>query len=373
MEMIQVAKPYFTDEDIDFITENSRDVLKSGMLMQGRWVKAFEEEFAAYCGTRYARAVNAGTSALISALNFFEVEGKEVLVPTNTFLASANAVIFAGGTPVFCDIVPETLLIDFDEIVARTGENTAGLVLVHQAGLIPPDIDRIRAFCREKNLFVLEDSAHAAGSSCAAGRAGSLGDASAFSMLATKIITAGGEGGMVTTNSEELAHRAVSLRFHGEDHTRGIQDRVGYSWRMTELQAIAGLTQVRRLDEIVALRMDVAARYDEAFAQLEKVHALPLPEGEKNAYYKYPLTLADGLDRLEVKEKLEKDFGVKSGTSYWPPCHLQPAYRERYGFKEGDYPRAEAVLNQTIALPMHCHLTDEEVRRVIAAVQAVAG
>ena len=373
MEMIQVAKPYFTDDDIDFITENTRDVLKSGMLMQGKWVREFEETFAAYCGVRYARAVNSGTSALIAALNFFEIEGKEVLVPTNTFLASANAVIFAGGTPVFCDIVPETLLIDFDEIVRRTNEKTAGLVLVHQAGLIPPDLTRIREYCRDKGLFLLEDSAHAAGSSSPEGRAGGLGDASAFSMLATKIITSGGEGGMVTTNSEELAHRATSLRFHGEDHKRGIQDRVGYSWRMTEIQAIAGLTQVRRLDEIVSLRMSVAARYDEGFRDLDGVQALPLPQGCRNAYYKYPLILGDHLSRLAVKERLESEFQVKSGTSYWPTCHLQPAYREKYGYAEGDFPKAEHTLNQTIALPMHCHLTDEEVERVIDAVRAIAG
>ncbi|MEO2169597.1 MAG: DegT/DnrJ/EryC1/StrS family aminotransferase [bacterium] len=373
MEMIQVAKPYFVKEDIDFIMKHTREVLESGMLMQGEWVGQFEEAFAEYCGTRYARAVNAGTSALIAALDYLGCEGREVLVPTNTFLASANAVIFAGATPVFCDIVPATLLIDYDEIVARTNENTAGLILVHQAGLIPPDLQRIREYCRDKGLFLLEDSAHAAGSSSAEGRAGSLGDAAAFSMLATKIITSGGEGGMVTTNSEELAHRVVSLRFHGEDSKRGIQDRVGYSWRMTEIQAIAGLTQVRRLDEIIAKRMDVAARYDAGFAGLGKVNVLPLPEGVKNAYYKYPLILADGLKRPEVKERLEKEFGVKSGTSYWPPCHLQPAYRDRYGYKEGDYPRAEAALNQTIALPMHCHLTDDEVGRVIEAVSTIVG
>lgn len=372
MEMIQVAKPYFAKEDIDFITDNVRKVLESGMLMQGKWVREFEEAFAEYCGVRYARAVNSGTSALIAALEFFDVAGKEVLVPTNTFLASANAVILAGGTPVLCDIVPATLLVDYDEIVARTNQNTAGLILVHQAGLIPPDLEKIRSFCRGKDLFLLEDSAHAAGSSSPEGRAGGLGDASAFSMLATKIITAGGEGGMVTTNSEELAHRVVSLRFHGEDEKRGIQDRVGYSWRMTEMQAIAGLAQIRRLDEIVAKRMDIAARYDAGFADLERVRTLPLPPGVKNAYYKYPLMLASDLRRLDVKERLEDEFGIKSGTAYWPPCHLQPAYRQRFGYKEGDYPRAEAALDQTLALPMHCHLTDDEVGRVIDAVRQIA-
>jgi dTDP-4-amino-4,6-dideoxygalactose transaminase len=262
-------------------------------------------------------------------------------VPVNTFLASANAVIFAGGKPVFVDIDPETLLINFDDLVARTTARTAGLILVHCAGLITSNLDGIREFCSSRGLFLLEDAAHAAGSSREGRRAGGLGDAGAFSMLATKIITSGGEGGMVTTNDADLAHRVVSLRFHGEDFKRGIQDRVGYSWRMTEIQAICGIRQIRRLDEIVERRMRIAATYDRAFAGLPAVRPLRTPEGDRNAYYKYPLTLSPPLERVAVQERLDREFDVKSGTSYYPPCHLQPAYRERFGYREGDYPAAE--------------------------------
>lgn len=373
MEKIQVARPYFPPEDIDEIVRDVRAVLESGMLMQGKYVRQFEEEFAAACGVRHARAVNAGTSALIGILDYFDVRDREVLVPVNTFLASANAVLFAGGRPVFVDIDRETLLIDFDDMVARTTARTVGLILVHCAGLITEDLDRIREFCSSRGLFLLEDAAHAAGSSRRGRRAGSLGDAGAFSMLATKIITSGGEGGMVTTDDEALAHRIVSLRFHGEDEKRGRQDRIGWSWRMTEIQAVCGIRQVRRLDEIVARRMRVAARYDEAFADLPRVHALPLPDGDRNAYYKYPLRLDPPLERVAVQERLDSEFGVRTGTSYWPPCHLQPAYRERFGYAEGDYPAAEDALSRTLALPIHCELTDDQVRRVIEAVRTVCG
>src|SRR5262245_6075397 len=290
MAKVQVARPYFPAEDIDEIVRDVRAVLESGMLMQGKHVQQFEEEFARYCGVAHARAVNSGTSALVGILDYFDVRDREVLVPVNTFLASANAVLFAGGKPVFVDIDPETLLIDFDDMVARTTAKTAGLILVHCAGLITTHLDRIREFCSSRGLFLLEDAAHAAGSSRQGKRAGALGDAGAFSMLATKIITAGGEGGMVTTNDADLAHRVVSLRFHGEDFKRGIQDRVGYSWRMTEIQAICGIRQVRRLDEIVERRMRIAATYDRAFAGLPGVRPLRVPEGDRNAYYKYPLT-----------------------------------------------------------------------------------
>ncbi len=373
LEPVQVAKPFFPAEDIDWITGEIRGVLESGMLMQGKWVRAFEEAFAAYCGTRFARTVNSGLSALIGCLSYFDVQDREVLVPTHTFLASANAVHWAGGRPVFVDIDPGTLLIDIRDLERRITARTAGLVLVHGNGLIPPDLEEITALCRARGLFVLEDAAHAAGSSQGGRRAGSLGDAAAFSMLATKIMTSGGEGGMVTTDDEALADRITSLRFHGEDKTRGIQDRIGWSWRMTEIQAIAGLAQVRRLDQIVDLHMRVAARYDDAFARLERVRPLPLPPGVRNAYYKYPLWLAPPLDRQQVKARLDAEFGIKSGTAYWPPCHLQPAYRDAFGHREGDYPAAEGALAQTIALPIHCDLTDLEIERVIAAVTAVCG
>jgi perosamine synthetase len=373
MAKIQVARPYLPEEDIAQILRDVRSILESGMLMQGRYVQEFEETFAAYVGTRHARAVNSGTSALHGILSYYDVRDREVLVPVNTFLASANAVVFAGGRPVFVDIDPDTLLVDVDDLVRRTTSRTAGVMLVHVAGLVSQDLDRIREFCTARGLFVLEDGAHAAGSARGSRRVGSLGDAAAFSLLATKVITAGGEGGIVTTNDDALAHRITSLRFHGEDHTRGIQDRIGYSWRMTEMQAVVGAAQVRRLDEIVTRRMQIASAYDRAFTGLERVRPLRTAEGDRIAYYKYPLRLLPPLDRREVQRRLDAEFDVRTGTSYWPPCHLQPAYREAFGYREGDYPVAEAALDRTIALPMFCDLTDDEIRRVIHAVGVVCG
>lgn len=373
MAKIQVARPYLPEEDIAQILRDVRGILESGMLMQGRFVREFEEAFAAYVGTRHARAVNSGTSALHGILSYYDVRDREVLVPVNTFLASANAVVFAGGRPVFVDIDPDTLLVDFDDLVRRTTPRTAGVMLVHVAGLISQDLDRIRELCAARGLFLLEDAAHAAGSARGSHRVGALGDVAAFSLLATKVITAGGEGGMVTTDDEALAHRITSLRFHGEDHTRGIQDRLGYSWRMTEMQAAVGAAQVRRLDEIVTRRMQIAGLYDRAFAGLERVRPLRTAEGDRIAYYKYPLRLLAPLDRREVQRRLDAEFEVRTGTSYWPPCHLQPAYREAFGYREGDYPVAEAALDRTIALPMYCDLTDDDIRRVIHAVGVVCG
>ncbi|TSC70165.1 MAG: glutamine--scyllo-inositol transaminase [Parcubacteria group bacterium Gr01-1014_70] len=371
MKTINVAKPYLPPEDIKLILQEAEAILTSGMLMQGPRVEQFERAFADYVGTAHAVAVNSGTSALQSILQYYDVAGSEVIVPVNTFLASANAVLFCSGKPVFAEMNPQTLCMDFEDMKRRITPKTKGVIVVHLSGLIQPDIDHIQTFCKEHNLFMVEDAAHAHGSSHTGKRAGSLGDAAAFSFLATKVITSGGEGGMVTTNDPQLAHRVKSLRFHGEDTTRGIQDRIGHSWRMTELQAVIGRLQVQRLDEIVDKRMTIAKAYDAAFSDNQHISSITVSPEDVHAYYKYPLILSAALSRPIIKERLEKEHGVKTGTSYWPPCHLQPAYRTAFGYKEGDFPVAEDVLNRTISLPMHCELSAEDIQQVIQGVHTV--
>jgi perosamine synthetase len=371
MEKISIAKPYFPKEDVEEIIKNVREIFETGMLMQGKFVEAFESEFAAVCGAKFGSAVNSCTSALQALLEYYDVRGKEVLVPVNTFLASANAVLFAGGKPVFVEMDPETLCLDVDDMKKRVTPNTKAVMVVHLSGLIPPRIEEIQEFCKEKGLILIEDASHAHGSEHNGKVAGSFGDAAAFSFLATKVITTGGEGGIVVTNDENLVRRVKSLRFHGEDKTRGVQDRIGNSWRMTEMQAIAGLVQARRLKEIAKRRMEIGQMYSKALSLLSKIKVIEVPDGDINAYYKYPLTLLPPLKRGEIKERLAEEFKIASGTSYWPPCHLQPAYKKEFGYKEGDYPVAEDVLNRTISLPMYCGLSDEEISRVINAVKNV--
>jgi len=373
MKKIQVAKPYFPEEDIERILKDIRSVFESGILMQNKFVKAFEESFARYVGVKHAVAVNSGMSALLGILSYFDIKDQEVLVPVNTFLATANAVLVCGGNPVFVEMDSASLCMDVEDFKSRITGKTKGVILVHLAGLIQPRIEEIRTICKEHGLFLIEDAAHAHGSSHNGQIAGSLGEAGAFSFLATKVLTSGGEGGIVTTDNEGLAKRVVSLRFHGEDDIRGIQGRVGYSWRMTEMQAIAGLAQVRRLNEIVEKRMEIAKTYDTAFSTLTRVSTVEVPKGDRVAYYKYPLILEESLKRQDVAKKLEDEFGIQTSVTYWPPCHLQPAYRKKFGYKEGDFPVAEDVLNRTISLPIFCDLTEKEIHRVIAGVQKVCG
>lgn len=371
MEKIPIAKPYFPKEDIDEILKNISSVFESGMLMQGTFVRQFEEKFAAYVGKKYGRATNSGTAALQAILNYYTVSGHEILVPVNTFLASANAVLFEGGIPIFVDIHPDTLCMDIEDMKKRVTSKTKGVIFVPLAGFIPSYMEEIQKFCKQRGLFLIEDASHAQGSRHNGKMAGAFSDAAAYSFLATKIITTGGEGGIVLTDSAELAKRVESLRFHGEDIKRGIQNRVGYSWRMTELQAIAGITQVKRLEEIAEKRMSIGTTYNKAFGDVPKLTTIPVPKGDRNAYYKYAVILDTPLSRERIKERLEKEFLIASGTSYWPPCHLQPAYREKFGYKEGDYPIAEEILTRTISLPIYTAMNDEEVNRVIEAMRTI--
>ena len=355
-------------EDEEEIIRCMREIISSGRFMKGKFISAFEEEFARFVGVKYAIAVSSGTAALEIVYRYYDVAGKEVVTPTNTFIATSNAVLFAGGRPVLSEIDPETLCLDIRDVEKRITERTRGVVLVHVAGFITPAIEEIRALCRTRNIFFLEDAAHAHGSSLNNIKAGAWGDAAIFSCLATKVMTTGGVGGIITTNNEELDRFARSLRFHGEDKTRGIQDRLGNDWMLSEPQALIGLVQTRRLPEIVQKRMAIARTYDAAFDHHNFLKPFPLPNGATCGYYKYPLLVDTAARRKELGDYLEK-AGVATGSSYWPTVHLQPVYKKEFGYKEGDFPVAEDILSRVITLPMYVGMTDGEVVYVIDAIK----
>jgi len=368
MMNIPTTKPYFPPEDIEEILKGMEEILSGGRLIKGKFLSVFEEEFARFIGTKHAIAVSSGTAALEILYRYYGVAGKEVITPTNTFIATSNAVLFAGGRPVLADMDADTLCLDAADVEKRMTPQTRGVVLVHIAGFITPRIEEIKLLCRAHNLFFVEDAAHAHGSSYKHIQAGAWGDAAVFSCLATKVMTTGGVGGVITTNNDELARIARSLRFHGEDKTRGIQDRLGNDWMMTEPQALIGYVQTKRLAEIVKKRMAVAQRYDEAFQKLHHIKPFLLSSGMTCGYYKYPLLIDSVEKHGQMKKKLEEN-GVATGGSYWPPCHLQPVYRKEFGYKEGDFPIAEDMLSRVITLPIYAGMTDEEVAYIIDAIK----
>jgi dTDP-4-amino-4,6-dideoxygalactose transaminase len=363
--MIAPIKPYFPPEDIERIKNETEKILKSGMLTMHTYTKEFEEKFAELCKVKYAIAVSSGTSALEIALRAMKLKSKdEVLVPTNTFTASAASVLFAGGKLTFTDVNPETLCIDSDNVQKFITPKTRGVMVVHVGGLICPDIESIRRICEDHKLFLIEDAAHAHGSTINGQPAGSLGTAGCFSFYPTKVMTTG-EGGMITTDDEQIADKARILRDQGkENFNSNIIVELGYNWRLPEINAAIGIVQLKRLGEIIEKRNRIAKHYDEKLRRVGGINPLKVSPNIVHNYYKYTALLDADINREELKKRLrEKGVGC-GGEVYWPPLHLQPVYKKLLGTKEGDFPIAEDVCKRMICLPMHAQMTLEDAEYV---------
>jgi|WetSurMetagenome_2_1015567.scaffolds.fasta_scaffold70878_2 perosamine synthetase len=356
---ILASFPYFPEESLNRTLEEMRQVLTSGRLTDGPKAQEFEDKFAQYCGSTYAVSVNSGTAALDVALRHFRLRGREVIVPTNTFVSTPNSVLFAGGKPVFVDMNSETLGIDVEDVERKLTENTAGIIVVHIAGLVCPQLKELNQFCEDSGLFLLEDCAHAHGATLDGQKAGTFGKAGCFSFYPTKVMTSC-EGGMIITDDKIIAEEARCLRTCGQNSQRQAVV-LGHNWRLNELAAVVGKNQLEDLEMFVAKRNEVAGWYRQALSGVEGVSLFNVPANIRHSYYKYPIRLNEGIDRLKLAGVLKEKFGVETGHVYYPPCHLQPFYMQNYGTKEGDFPTAERVLKQVLCLPMHYCVTKVDV------------
>jgi perosamine synthetase len=368
---IPAAKIYFPDEDRKELLSQIDMILKSGQLTLGKHTKDFEERFAAYVGTKYAIAVNSGTSALEIPLRALDVNGHSVIVPTNTFFATPASVIHAGGKVIFADVA-ENLCIDPERVNENIRKDTKGIIIVHIGGVIPPQIKDIKEICEDHNLFLIEDAAHAHGSTLDGKKAGSFGDAAAFSFYPTKVMTSG-EGGMITTDNENIYERAMVFRDQGKAGFYGnVHTEMGYNWRMSEIHAAIGLSQFHRLNEFIDDRRKIAKIYDEKLKEIDSITTIEIPANVESNYYKYVALLDDGIDRADIKKELKEKYGVGlSGEVYELPCHLQPIFKDLYGFKDGEFPVAEDLCKRQICLPVFATMTDEQARYVIDSLQEV--
>jgi dTDP-4-amino-4,6-dideoxygalactose transaminase len=368
------AFPYFNEESLESISNDVKAMLRSGRLTDGPYGEEFEKKFAEYNCIKHAAAVSSGSAALDVALRYYRLNGAEVIVPTNTYVADPNAVLLAGGKPVFADMNPDTLGIDVEDVKRKVTSNTKGVIVVHIAGLVCPQINELKEFCAQKGLFLLEDCAHAHGASMDGKKAGTFGDVGCFSFYPTKVMTAG-EGGIVITDNKELVDGAKRLRTCGQNADR-LMVTLGYNWRMSELSAIVGKNQLEHLDEFIDRRNQVARQYEAMLEGAEGVTLFLAAPNFRHSYYKYPIKLAEGIDRLKVAAVMRKQYGIETGHVYYPPCHLQPYYKEHYGIKDGDLTNAERVLRQVLCLPMHAALSDENVKYVgeslVSSIQAVS-
>lgn len=345
------------------------EILASGALTLGPYTGRFEAAFAAAHDAAHAVATSSGTAALNIALQVEGVAGRDVVVPANTFYATAAAVLQAGGRPVFADVELGTLALSRDTVAAALTPGTAAVVHVHIGGMISPDVIAVRELCDERGIALIEDAAHAHGSTLDGRFAGSFGASGAFSFYPTKVVTSG-EGGMVVSGSEHVAEEAKIYRDQGKGaFTANHHVRLGSAWRMSELHAVTGLVHLRRMEEFIARRREVAAAYDKALAVLDGLTPLAEAPGSRGNVYKYIVLLPPGADRAAVKQELRDRFGVRlSGEVYDLPLNRQPVLADYAG---PSLPVAEDIAARHICLPVHSDMSDAEIDEVLTAITAV--
>lgn len=360
MNMITMASPHFTQEDrVRFHREV--ELILDGALSMGPNVQLFEREFAERIGVKHAIATNSCTSALEIALQSKNVKGMEVILPAETFIATGMAVHLSGGIPIFAEISASTLCLDIDDVKRKVTKNTAGVIIVHMAGLISPDILALKNFCNKKNLFLIEDAAHSPGANLDGLQAGSIGNVGCFSFYPTKVITSG-EGGMLTTNDDGVAEIARSSQMRGLDlrSSREQYSMEGRNVRMTEITALLGRIQLSHLDEFLHRRREIAKIYYDELANVKGITVIFPKQIEGSSFWKIPILMESHIDRDLIQQEMQ-EAKIATDFSYQPALHLQPFFQSHYGTKEGLLPATEDILSRHMCLPCHPRMSDDDV------------
>lgn len=371
---IPYGKQTIDEDDIQAVCE----VLRSDFLTTGPKIAEFEKTVAEYTGAKYAIAVSSGTAALHAACLAAGIgKGDEVITTPITFAASANCVLYCGGTPVFADINPKTYNIDPEDIRRKITPKTKAIIPVHFTGQ-PCDLDAIHTIATEYGLIVIEDAAHALGAEYKGKKIGGLSDMTVFSFHPVKHITTG-EGGTVTTNDEQLFERLKLFRTHGITRDKSLminkedgwfyeQLELGYNYRITDFQCALGISQMKKLDRFIGRRLEIAAKYDAAFAGIEGVITPEQADECKNSYHLYVIQLTN-IPRNEAYNKcISSGLGV---NVHYIPVYKHPYY-QRNGYADVCCPNAEELYSRLISLPMYPSLTDEELEYVISVVEGLA-
>jgi perosamine synthetase len=377
---LPLARPDLGTREEELVIE----VLRSGRLSLGPALDRFERGFADWLGVDDAVAVSSGTAALhlgVRAAGWGP--GDEVVTSPFSFVASANCLLYEGATPVFCDVDPVTLNLDPEPVRAAIGERTAGLLPVHILGY-PAAIGELEAIAGERGLSIVEDACEAAGAVDGDGiRVGARGNLATFAFYANKQLTTG-EGGLIVPPSAEVAARLRSERNQGRavNMDRLSHDRLGFNYRLTELQAAVGEAQLERVDELLAARARAASLYGEGLGAIGGAPAgdgdpegLVLPRrdrgAERRSWFIYAVLLPAGADR----DALVRELGSRGiqAKGYMPCIHLMPHFRDRFGFREGQFPVAEDASARLLALPFFGGITEEQVERVCGALGQALG
>lgn len=365
--MIPIAEPLLGKKEL----KNVMEAVKSGWISsKGKFITEFEEKFAQYCGVKHSIAVSNGTVALHLALVALDIGiGDEVIVPTLTFIATANAVKYTGATPVFVDSDPNYWGIDPEKIEKAITVKTKAIIPVHLYGH-PCDMDPIMDIAKKYNLFVIEDAAEAHGAEYKGKKVGSFGDINCFSFYGNKIITTG-EGGMCLTNDEKLAQKMRILKDHGMNLNKKYwYDVIGFNYRMTNMQAAIGVAQLKKLDKFIKNKREIANWYSSGLKEIEGKKFIKLPvemPWAKNVYWMYSVLIKNGfkMDRDKLMEKLkEKDIETRP---FFYPIHIMPLYSK--GGKK--FLVAEEISKKGLNLPSSVKLSAKEVKSICQVIKEI--
>ncbi len=361
---VPLSKPWIIEEDIRAVEE----VMKTRYLSLGPKLPEFEQVLAEIAHRKYAVAVNSGTSALHLIIRSLGIkDGDEVITTPFSFIASSNAILFERAKPVFVDIKKDTYNIDTGLIERVITEKTKAILAVDVFGQ-PADWDILTEIAEKYNLYLIEDSAEAIGSEYEGKPAGSFGEAAIFAFYPNKQITTG-EGGVILTDSEDIATLSKSMRNQGRgeggswlQHTR-----LGYNYRISDINCALGISQAKRLKEIVKRRADAAKLYNEKLKDIEEVVTPYVsPDANRMSWFVYVIRLSEKFAKAN-RDSIIKLLGEKGvqARNYFAPIHLQPFYRKKFGYKRGDFPITDFVSDRTIALPFFTEITEEEIDYVV--------
>ena len=365
-------------EEIDEVV----DTLKSDWITTGPKTFKFEEIFFEYVNSKYAIAVNSCTAALHLAVVALGIgNGDEVITTPYTFAATAEVVINSDAKPVFVDVEKDTYNIDPAKIEDKITNKTKAIIVVHYAGHAC-EMDKIMEIAEKYDLYVIEDAAHAIGSKYKDKKIGSIGDATCFSFYATKNITTA-EGGMITTNHEDLSDKMRILSLHGisKDAWKRYSSEgswyyeieySGYKYNMSDLQASIGIHQMKKLDQMQKRREEIADMYNKSFDQIAQITTPTVKRYTTHAWHLYPIQVNPDMLSINRNEFIEALKAENIGTSvHFIPLHLHPYYKEKYGFKGDDFPNAESLYKNEISLPIYPKMEDKDVEDVITAVKKI--
>lgn len=366
MRDIQMAAPDISETDVSMVVQ----VLNSGQLSIGPFVERFERAFADYVGTRHAIAVSSGTAGLHLCMRAADIgPGDEVVTTPFSFVASANCVVYERATPVFVDIDEESMNIDPRLVTDAISDKTRAVLPVHVFGQ-PCAMDELQEICLGRDLLLFEDACEAIGAEYRGRRVGSLGKASVFGFYPNKQMTTG-EGGIIATDDDRWAARFRSLRNQGRGRMGAWLDHedLGFNYRLNEMSAALGYSQIRRIDDLLEKRRKAAALYTEALSDVPGVRVIsPISTTSRMSWFVMVIRLEENVCRDSVMEHL-KSKGIPSRV-YFSPIHLQPFFRREFGHQPGDFPVTERVAKSTLALPFHSNLTAAEIGYISSCLKA---